>query len=106
MVEVVLNCHKKISGHGDVYGVLALDKPSVTITAGCMSYTKGRFGHPTQDRALSAREAARLQSFPDNYNFLGNKVQIARQIGNAVPVELSAASGRYFLELYNQLQGV
>ena len=104
--ELVLNCHKKISGHGDVYGVLALDKPSVTITAGCMSYTKGRFGHPTQDRALSAREAARLQSFPDNYNFLGNKVQIARQIGNAVPVELSAASGRYFLDLYNQLRGV
>ena len=61
-----------------------------------MTYSKGRFGHPTQDRALSAREAARLQSFDDSYIFLGNRGALAKQIGNAVPVKLAEASGRYF----------
>lgn len=103
--SLVLECHKKNIGHSDVYGILSIDKPSVTITAGCMSYTKGRFGHPTQNRALSAREAARLQSFPDDYKFIGNKGQIAKQIGNAVPVNLAAASGSFFVNTYNQIKG-
>lgn len=97
--ELVLKCHKNSSGHSDVYGILRTNEPSVTITGGCMSYSKGRFGHPTQDRALSAREAARLQSFDDDYIFFGTKVQLAKQIGNAVPVKLAEASGKYFINL-------
>lgn len=94
--ELILNCHKNNKGHTDVYGIVDISKPSVTITGGCMTYSKGRFGHPTQDRALSAREAARLQSFDDNYIFLGNRGELAKQIGNAVPVKLAEASGKYF----------
>ena len=94
--ELILNCHKNNRGHTDVYGIIDISKPSVTITGGCMTYSKGRFGHPTQDRALSAREAARLQSFDDSYVFLGNRGELAKQIGNAVPVKLAEASGKYF----------
>lgn len=94
--DLILDCHKKNKGHGDVYGILDISKPSVTITGGCMTFSKGRFGHPTQDRALSAREAAMLQSFDDNYVFLGSRGELAKQIGNAVPVKLAEASGKYF----------
>lgn len=100
--NLVLNCHKRSNGHKDVYGVLDPEKPSVTMTGGCMSYSKGRFGHPTQDRALSAREAARIQSFDDDYIFVGNKGQLALQIGNAVPVKLAQASGEYFKKISNK----
>ncbi|MGT2866083.1 DNA cytosine methyltransferase [Streptococcus fryi] len=98
-----LKCHIGKSGHGDVYGILDISKPSITITGGCMSYSKGRFGHPTQDRALSAREAARLQSFDDEYVFIGNRGQLAKQIGNAVPVKLAEASGRYFQAIFEEI---
>lgn len=99
--ELVLDCHKGKTGHTDVYGIIDISKPAITITGGCMTYSKGRFGHPFQNRALSAREAARLQSFDDNYIFFGNKSELARQIGNAVPVNLAKASGKYFMELAN-----
>ena len=98
-----LDCHKNRSGHSDVYGILDINKPSITITGGCMSYSKGRFGHPTQNRALSAREAARLQSFDDDYIFVGNRGQLAKQIGNAVPVKLAQASGDYFMTVFREL---
>ena len=68
-----------------------------------MTYSKGRFGHPTQNRALSAREAARLQSFDDDYIFVGNRGQLAKQIGNAVPVKLAQASGSYFMSVFREL---
>ena len=68
-----------------------------------MTFSKGRFGHPTQDRALSAREAARLQSFDDSYIFLGNRGELAKQIGNAVPVKLAEASGKYFQMILNEV---
>jgi len=99
--RLVLDCHRNSNGHKDVYGILPLDKPSVTITGGCMTYSKGRFGHPFEDRALSAREAARLQSFDDDYIFYGTRGQMAKQIGNAVPVLLAKASGEYFKNIYN-----
>lgn len=102
--DLILNCHKKSKGHGDVYGILDISKPSVTITGGCMTYSKGRFGHPTQDRALSAREAARLQSFDDSYIFFGNRSELAKQIGNAVPVKLAEASGRYFRLILSEVK--
>ncbi len=101
--SLILDCHKRNKGHGDVYGILDISKPSVTITGGCMTFSKGRFGHPTQDRALSAREAARLQSFDDSYIFLGNRGELAKQIGNAVPVKLAEASGKYFQMILNEV---
>jgi DNA (cytosine-5)-methyltransferase 1 len=83
--ELVLECHKKVSGYKDIYGRMKWDAPSPTITGGCVMISKGRFGHPEQDRAISLREAARLQTFPDDYQFAGNTGEIARQLGNAVP---------------------
>jgi DNA (cytosine-5)-methyltransferase 1 len=104
--ELTRNWHRDLSTHKDVYGVIDITKPSITITGGCMNFSKGRFGHPKEDRALSAREAARLQSFDDDYRFFGNREQIARQIGNAVPVELAKASGEYFLHIDKVLKGI
>lgn len=83
--ELVLECHKKVTGYKDIYGRMKWDAPSPTITAGCVMISKGRFGHPDQDRAITPREAARLQTFPDDFIFTGNVGQIASQIGNAVP---------------------
>lgn len=82
-----LNCHKNNSTHRhlDTYGRMAWDKPSPTITARFDSFSRGRFGHPQLDRTITLREGARLQTFPDDFEFLGNKVEVARQIGNAVP---------------------
>lgn len=83
--ELILDCHKTTKGHKDVYGRMQWDYPSPTMTGGCAMISKGRFGHPEQDRAISLREAARLQTFPDSFIFTGNFGQIAEQIGNAVP---------------------
>lgn len=85
--ELQLPCHKKGNGHRhlDVYGRLAWDEPSVTLTARFDSFTRGRFGHPTEHRTITLREGARLQSFPDDFRFSGNREEVARQIGNAVP---------------------
>jgi len=69
-----------------IYGRLHLNKPTDIITGncGCVS-APGRFIHPTQNRAISIREAARLQSFLDRYRFCGNMRDNYRQVGNAVP---------------------
>lgn len=91
--DLVLDCHKKHSGHGDVYGRLTWDKPSVTLTTKCTSISNGRFGHPQQHRALSIREAAALQSFDDGFVFEGNLQSAAKQVGNAVPVDFAKALG-------------
>lgn len=83
--KYILKCHKGFSGHGDVYGRMKWDAPSPAITGGCGMISKGRYGHPEQNRAISLREAARLQTFPDTFKFVGNFGQITKQIGNAVP---------------------
>lgn len=70
--ELVLNCHKSFNGHTDVYGRMKWDEPSPTLTVKCFSLSNGRFGHPEQDRAISLREAAALQTFPDDYVFYGS----------------------------------
>lgn len=101
--DLILDCHKKkdedgnvFSGHKDVYGIMDPDKPAPTITGGCLCYSKGRYGHYNQDRAISIREAARLQTFPDGFIFSDSLTDSALQIGNAVPIDLVRASGEVF----------
>lgn len=79
------------SGSGDVMGRLSWDRPSVTIRTEFFKPEKGRYLHPTEPRALTHHEAARIQGFPDTYQWLGSKAAIARHIGNAVPVPLAIA---------------
>lgn len=98
-VELRLACHKDNVGYKDVYGRMDSNSLAPTITAGCLAYSKGRFGHPTQDRAISAREAARLQTFDDNYVFFGSLSNIGKQIGNAVPPKLAEASGNHIVDM-------
>lgn len=73
----------------DSYGRMEWDRPSPTITTRCISFSNGRFGHPQYDRAITVREAARLQGFPDEYVFDGGVKETARQVGNAVPPPLA-----------------
>jgi len=87
-----LRCHKnKNVGFNDVYGRLRWDDYSSTITGGCLNPSKGRFLHPEQDRCITAREAALLQSFPTDYKFLTNipRAKLALMIGNALPPKFS-----------------
>lgn len=98
--NIKLICHKKKSGlsYASVYGRMEWDKPSPTITTQFFGYGNGRFGHPEQDRAISLREGAILQSFPPDYIFYDpcnttSRREIAAHIGNAVPVMLGQAIG-------------
>ena len=95
-----LTCHKRESGntYPSVYGRMIWDEPSPTITTQFFGYGNGRFGHPEQNRALSIREGAMLQSFPGNYAFLPANAEVSKKalgihIGNAVPVNLGNAIG-------------
>ena len=81
---------RKKSGGTDLFGRLWWNKPSVTIRTEFYKPEKGRYLHPVQDRPITHREAARIQSFPDEFQFTGSKVEIAKQIGNAVPCQLAA----------------
>lgn len=81
---------KKTSGGTDLFGRLWWDRPSVTIRTEFFKPEKGRYLHPAQHRPITHREAARLQSFPDSFAFTGSKIEIAKQIGNAVPPLLAA----------------
>ncbi len=76
---------KKKTGGTDLFGRLWRDRPAFTIRTEFFKPEKGRYLHPTQHRPITHREAARLQSFPDSFTFLGTKIEIAKQIGNAVP---------------------
>lgn len=99
-------CHTGgFGGHTDVYGRLSWDKPAPTLTTKCVSYSNGRYGHPSQHRALTAREAARLQTFPDSFEFAGGLTSQARQIGNAVPVILARRFGEHFVEHVSRADG-
>lgn len=88
--ELQLACHKSRDPGDfcDVYGRMKWDDIAPTLTTGCTDVTRGRYAHPRDDRAITLREAARLQTFPDEYKFAGNRSQISEQIGNAVPVEM------------------
>lgn len=96
--DLVANCHSRDTGstYPSVYGRMKWDRPSPTITTQCYGFGNGRFGHPNQDRAISLREAALLQTFPAKYRFVkpGDTIHfktVGRLIGNAVPVRLSRA---------------
>lgn len=102
--ELMLNCHKSYGGHTDVYGIMDPDMPAPTMTGGCVCYSKGRFGHPFEDRAISVREAARIQSFPDDYIFGKSLTKAALEIGNAVPIKLVEASGKIFKNIIDKLR--
>lgn len=98
--ELRAECHRKQSGktYPSVYGRMAWDAPSPTMTTLCYGFGNGRFGHPEQDRAISLREAAILQSFPSEYQFAppGRNIEfrsVGRMIGNAVPVRLGEVIG-------------
>ncbi len=96
--ELTLECHKGVSGYSDVYGRMSWDAPASGLTTRCTSYSNGRFGHPEQHRAISIREAACLQTFPDDFAFEGSMASMTRQIGNAVPVRLAKLVGHQFIK--------
>ena len=81
---------RKTEGGTDLFGRLWWDKPAFTIRTEFFKPEKGRYLHPVQHRPITHREAARLQSFPDSFTFRGRKIDIAKQIGNAVPPRLAA----------------
>lgn len=99
--NLVAHCHRADSGrtYPGVYGRMEWDKPAPTMTTQCYGFGNGRFGHPEQDRAISLREAAILQSFPRDYKFIPKRGKVSfkvlgRLIGNAVPVDLGRAIAR------------
>jgi len=99
--ELVAQCHKKKGRktYKSVYGRMSWDRPSPTITTQFVGFGNGRFGHPSQGRAISLREGALLQTFPKDYKFIKDDEpvvikNVARMIGNAVPVDLGKLIGR------------
>lgn len=103
--EITPQCWiKKTTGGTDLFGRLWWDRPSVTIRTEFFKPEKGRYLHPDQDRPITHREAARLMGFPDDFRFVGTKVEIARQIGNAVPPPLAGSLGQLVLEMLMPLR--
>lgn len=103
--DLITACHKRKTGktYPAVYGRMEWEKPAPTITGQCYGYGNGRFGHPSEDRAISLREAAILQSFPGDYAFVPNDGRVFMRsigllIGNAVPPNLAQAIGTAMLE--------
>jgi len=88
------NSRPQDSAFRDSYARMEWDRSAPTITTKCLSFSNGRFGHPVYDRALTVREAAILQGFPDSFVFRGTLEQCARQVGNAVPPPVALAVGR------------
>lgn len=89
--ELQLPCHRRYGGHLDVFGRLDWFAQARTITGGFDSYSRGEYVHPLSHRSITHRETARIQGFPDRYQFTGNKAAVRHQIGNAVPPPLARA---------------
>ena len=103
-----LRCHATHNGHKDVYGRIDPRKPSPTMTTACINPSKGRFVHPTEHHGITARQAARLQTFPDDFVFEGGLMAAGVQIGNAVPVALAEHVSKQLhdvLEISSQRSG-
>lgn len=101
---LLTECHKKNSGktYPSVYGRMNWDEPAPTITTQFYGFGNGRFGHPEQNRAISLREGALLQTFPPDFKFIFEECtlshrELGRHIGNAVPVKLGEAIGKSIL---------
>jgi len=110
--DLRLECHKREKGksYGSVYGRMKWDEPSPTMTTQCHGLGNGRFGHPQQDRAISLREAALLQTFPRYYAFLEPAADLvisglAKHIGNAVPVRLGRMIARSIMRHLEERHG-
>ena len=110
--ELRLACHRRASGarFTNVYARMCWDRPAPTLSTHFHNFGAGRFGHPEQDRAVSLREAAMLQGFPENYRFVPDGEPaplgtLGRHIGNAVPPPLGEAIGRGFLETLRSRTG-
>lgn len=103
--KLQLECYKNHEGHSDVYGRMSWDKPAPTITTRFIYTSTGRYSHPEQDRGISLREGATLQTFPLDYRFYSpNKGAIATMIGNAVPPKLAEAIGQSLKEQWIKWQ--
>ena len=102
--DLRLKCHQVVDttkgGWPDVYGRLEWNGQCPTITGGFDSFTRGRYGHPLQNRAITPREAALLQGFPVDFEFIGNRSEVRKQIGNAVPPPLAKAIGISIINLW------
>ena len=98
--SILLKCHQeRPNAHKDVFGRMAWNAPAPTLTCRCSDVYCGRFTHPDQDRGISLREAAALQSFKDDYKFFGTSIAgVSRQIGNAVPVKLAEQLGKSIVD--------
>ena len=96
---------KHTKGTGDVMGRLTWEKPSVTIRTEFFKPEKGRYIHPDEDRVVTHYEAALIQGFRKNYRWVGTREDIARQIGNAVPIPLGAAIGRLLVDAFDEARG-
>jgi DNA (cytosine-5)-methyltransferase 1 len=96
---------EKRTGSTDIFGRLWWDRPSVTVRTEFFKPEKGRYLHPEADRPITHFEACRLQGFDDSFRWTGSKIEIARQIGNAVPVALAAAIGRSLVDLLEGVHG-
>lgn len=111
--SLMLKCHKKDGGksYGSVYGRMRWDTPAPTITTQCTGLGNGRFGHPEQNRAISLREAALIQTFPMSYHFFENDNEISmklgsRYIGNAVPPKLGEVIAKSIINHLNVINYV
>jgi DNA (cytosine-5)-methyltransferase 1 len=103
--ELQLKCYENYDGHTDIYGRLYWDRPAPTITTKFPSISNGRYGHPEQNRGLSLREGAILQSFSLTYKFYASSQgKISRLIGNAVPPRMAERIGTTFLEIDRMLK--
>jgi DNA (cytosine-5)-methyltransferase 1 len=100
-LEHQLECHKRLDIRNATasYGRIKLGEPAPTMTTRCTTVACGSFIHPTENRGITLREAAAIQTFPTNYEFSGSYGSIERQIGNAVPVRMASALGRVVSDL-------
>ena len=108
--DLQLRCHKTDNGRsfGSVYGRMVWEKPAPTMTTQCTGLGNGRFGHPIQDRAISIREAALIQTFPKTYKFFADEEYVAitkasRYIGNAVPPRLGEVIAESIISHLNRI---